>query len=137
VSEVEFLAVASATRDAHFDSDAAFCAWVKQLNMKLFKSPLYRVLFFVATPAMMVGGTTRRWGQFHRGTELHGVLDREAKSAEFTFKYPPNVMMPLHIKLFAAAIEAALECAGARAVKSGEVTPVPGGSKIVCEWQTR
>jgi hypothetical protein len=112
VPEVRFLALALLVRERHFASDETFLAYVKALNAQLFRGPIYRALMFVATTRALTAGASMRWKQFHEGTMLtaeHG----SGSFVDFTFKYQPNLFEPLHVKLFLAAIEAALEASGA------------------------
>jgi hypothetical protein len=112
VPEVRFLTLALLVRERHFGSDETFLASVKALNAALFRGPVYRALMFVATTRALVAGAGMRWKQFHEGTTLtaeHG----SGAFCDFTFRYQPNLFESLHVKLFLAAIEAALEASGA------------------------
>jgi len=48
-------------------SDAKFVALAEEMNNALLRSPMYRALVFVASPAFLIRTAARAWGQFHRG----------------------------------------------------------------------
>ncbi len=130
--EVRFLALALLVRERHFNNDDTFLAMVKSLNAQLFRGPIYRALMFVASTRALVAGAGMRWKQFHEGTQLvatHG----DGAFCDFSFKFQPNLFEPLHVKLFLAAIEAALEATGAiRTETVGvEVAPTEARGRII------
>lgn len=136
VPEARFLTLALIVRERHFGSDETFLAWVKALNGQLFRGPIYRALMFVATTRALTAGAAMRWRQFHDGTMLiaeHGT----GSWVDFTFKFQPGLFEPLHVKLFLAAIEAALEATGAQRTETVgvEVAATEGRGRIV--WAER
>jgi hypothetical protein len=134
VPEVHFLAIALLIRQRFFTSDAAFLHWVRELNAELFRSALYRVMMFVASTRMMTTGATRRWRQFHLGTDLE-VTHGDGPSADLAFRFPSHLFLPLHVSLFSSAVEAALEAAGAKGCRTVSLSmPSAGVAKTRIEW---
>ena len=60
-----------------------------------------------------------RWRQFHTGSTVSAV--HGDGTLDFTFRYPPGLFTALHVRLFASAIEAAVEAAGAKEVRTTDV----------------
>ncbi len=133
VPEAHFLVLALLIRAKHFKTDELFLAWVKDINAQLFRGPIYRPLMFVATTRVLVAGTALRWRQFHQASTLtaqHG----EGRWVDVRFGYPPHLFETLHVRLFLASIEAALEAAASRTCRAAflEVTRTEARARI--EW---
>ena len=122
-------------RKRYFTDDAGFLAWVRELNAELFRSPLYKVMMFVASTRMMTGGAPRRWKQFHLGTELEAIHG-DGPFADLVFRFPIHLFTTLHVQLFAAAVEAAMEAAGATGCRTTSVVmPTAGSARARLEWK--
>src|SRR5687768_8632262 len=61
VPEVVNTAIYLSIADQMFDDDARFLAWVYDIGAATFRSPLYRFLMAVASPARLASGGERRW----------------------------------------------------------------------------
>jgi hypothetical protein len=94
----------------------AFERWVHEGNRGLLRSPLYRVLFLVASPERIFIGAERRWATFHRGSLLR-VLDHREGGARVRLTYPAYLFPEHSVVGFGAALLAAVEAAGGKRVR--------------------
>jgi hypothetical protein len=115
--EVHANALFMAIADAFFPSDDAFAARKLETNRRMLRSPLYRVLFLLATPETMLRNVTSRWVKFHKGILLR-VPSIAERSAKLRVDFPPNLVPHLQARAYVAAVQAALEAAGAKEVES-------------------
>lgn len=103
-------------RDCLFTSDEAICDHFRRVDRQLLAGPLYRVLFAVASPSMMVHASDRRFGALFKGiafrTESTG---KDQVRIELT--YPPALVPPLVGRLYLIAFEVAVELAGGEEVR--------------------
>lgn len=113
VPEVHFGALFHAVADARGLSEKAVCAWSRAQNRALFRSPIYRILMAAISPGSMLRFAGRRWGAFHRGTELEvdGIADDGVRLA---LSFPARLFDRLLVVAYAEGFAAALEMAGAR-----------------------
>ncbi len=132
IPEVAFLSVALLVREQHFTDDDAFLQWVRELNSELFRAPLYRVLMLVATTRMMLSGASRRWKQFHLGTELTG--EHGDRSSELDFRFPLRLFSELHVRLFGEACCAAIEAAGGRGCRIADYSVRTHVARVSLRW---
>jgi hypothetical protein len=93
--------------------DEDFLAFARERNRMLFRSPAYRFLMEVLSPATLIRFGSQRWGNFHRGTslDLEGVAD---DGVRFTLRFPEALLPPLMLRVYAQAFVAAFELARAR-----------------------
>jgi serine/threonine protein kinase len=133
VPEVSFLSVALLVRASHFDTDDAFLAWVKDLNAQLFRGQVYRVLMLVNSTRLLAAGASLRWRQFHTGTSLVAQHGSDA-SMTLSFEYPERLFLPLHVRLFVSAIEAAVEAAAGSATRTASLDIGPRSARALLRW---
>lgn len=126
IPEVQFNAVSIAIRDVHFPGPAldAYLAWVYDQNRRLFTAALYRALFFVLSPERLLVGMEKRWGSFRRGTEAR-VVERSSSTVEIRVTTPPFLTNEITVRGLAAAMQSAIDCAGARRshVEGAQLSP--------------
>jgi hypothetical protein len=113
VPEAHLVALYLAVADVRGLRDEDFLAFARERNRVLFRSPAYRFLMEVLSPATLLRFAGPRWSNFHRGTTLDvdGVSD---DGVRFTLRFPPKLIPPLMIRVYAQAFLAALELARAR-----------------------
>jgi hypothetical protein len=103
-------------RDCLFPSDEAMYEHFRYVDRKLLSGPLYRVLFAVTSPEMVVHASDRRFGMLFKGISFHTEGDG-IKHVRITLGYPPSVMPPLVARLYLIAFEVAVELAGGKHVR--------------------
>jgi hypothetical protein len=111
----------------------AFDQWILDANRKLLQSPLYRILFLVTVPDRVFIGIERRWGAFHRGSELR-VVDRTEKSARLELSFPGHLFPVYVLRAFGAAFQAAAEAVGYRDVKVDLLADAPTVALYTVTW---
>lgn len=116
VPEVAFQAANLMVRDVAFPTDATFHSFTHEVSRELFDKPFVRTLMRLMSPTLIVLGSAKRWGEFHKGSRLAvGSVaprgDRASTRANLTF---PEGLFPL---LFLEGLEHAFAAAlvGARA----------------------
>ena len=133
IPEVMFLSMALAVRDAHFRDDESFLAAVKELNARMFRGQVYRTLMLVSSTRLLAHGAALRWRQFHTGTTVTARHGSDS-SMDVTFACPTGLFTPLHLRLFASAIEAAVEAAGAARARTEYTRFKPQGAEVRLVW---
>lgn len=98
-------------RDCLFPTDEAMYEHFRYVDRRLLSGPLYRVLFAVTSPQMIVHASDRRFGALFKGISFH-TEGEGAKQVRITLGYPPSVMPPLVARLYLVAFEVAVELAG-------------------------
>lgn len=112
IPEVHFGALLLAIADARELTDQEVLSWTRDRNRALFRSPAYRILMAVASPAQLVRFAGARWANWHRGSTLdvEGIADDGVVVA---IRHPPGLLDPLLHRVYAEALTAALELAHA------------------------
>lgn len=113
VPEAHLTALYLALADVRGLRDEDLLAFARERNRLLFRSPAYRFLMEVVSPATLIRFGAQRWGNFHRGTtlDLDGVSD---DGVRFSLRFPERLLPPLMLRVYAQAFVAALELARAR-----------------------
>jgi hypothetical protein len=115
--ETVFQAANLVVRDLAFSDDASFFAWVFKVNGELFERPLLRSLMRLLSPTLIVIGASKRWGTFHRGSDLvAGRVSRTAGRDETVarLRYPTGVFAPIFLASLEQIFLAALAASRAR-----------------------
>lgn len=131
--EVLFVALALSFRDSRFASDAEWLDWMYEVNARMFRSPIYRLMMAVATPAMLAKGAAPRWHQFHQGSEL-ALLSFRAKLTEFTLRFPMRLFPALYVQGFGKAFEAAVAAAGGLRPEAKLLAIDDTGARLRLSW---
>lgn len=118
IPEAELWALRTCMYDRDFADAggmAAYSEWVYGLNLRLLRSPLYRILFAVLSPERLFVGSTNRWSAFHKGTSMEDVQATRGRG-RFRLKTPPYLVPDIGRIGAESAHRAALELAGAEKV---------------------
>jgi hypothetical protein len=118
VPEVHQLALMLASVDGHFvkaGGEAAFLAWGDRSSAAMLKSPLYRVMFALAGPGLLLDNMPGRLKALRRGTRFE-LVERGPRSARMSFGFPQGLYVPLMLRARARSIRGALEMAGGKHV---------------------
>lgn len=135
--ETELWALTLAVYDTAFaqnGAEAAYERWVHARNLRLLRSPLYRVLFAVASPERLFTSGAKRVAAFHRGAVIDGVAVSKGKGS-FTMKTPPGLLPDLARVGLGAAVRAGLEVAGALDAVVTASAIWPGVLRFDAEWR--
>ncbi len=103
--------------------EARFFRTMYEINQSLLSSPLYRIMFMVISPSILLSGSGARWAAFHRGSQLvTGKLGPRHGSVDLT--YPrhlfPKLIMELYRWVFQAAFELVTPRVSVELLSSGE-----------------
>ena len=118
VSEVLSNAMLMVLYDVHFSAVGrqAMWDWLHASTYELLRTPLYHILFAVLSPERLLTGVTQRWSAFRRGSELT-ITEKKEGFARLRLQFPAMLHTDLTIFLLTAGFHAAIDCAGARAVR--------------------
>lgn len=133
VPDVLNVTVRLMARDREFATDAEYLAWNKERSLRVFETPLYRVLMFVMSPTLVLMGATRRWGKFRRGTTLRGK--GTGKGARLQLEFPDRLYNELMLRTYAASFDAALVAAGATGPDVELVEQTPTRAAWAAVWK--
>lgn len=97
--------------DRAFGDEERFLDWVYRVAVGTFEKPMYRALFYIASPERLARSGATRWAAFHRGTEYE--VEVLAAGAKSQWRYPPNLMPRLVVLGSSRAVQAAYRAAGA------------------------
>jgi hypothetical protein len=133
IPEVHFDALLLAVADAGGRDDADLLVWTRNRNRTLFRSPAYRILMAVASPAQLLRFAGARWGNWHRGTtlEVEGIGDDGVVCA---LRHPPGLFDRNLVRVYGEAFIAALELANARAPKVEVLSEEPRVARYRASW---
>jgi hypothetical protein len=135
IPEVHSVAAHLAAYDLRFgdDWDAAE-QHIYSSNRALLESPLYRALFRLASPGLLLRGAQWRWGQLHKGVDLTANVDASGLSGHITLSYPHALFTSEFVQGIGMGIKALLEANGMRAIKHELVEYGPQGAVIAGDW---
>jgi hypothetical protein len=102
-------------RDCLFTSDDAICEHFRIVDRRLLSSPLYKVMFALASPLLAVHASDRRFASMFQGITLHATAHGDAR-VELKLLYPPGLLPALVGRLYLVAFEVAIELAGGKSV---------------------
>jgi hypothetical protein len=137
IPETHPQAILAAHRDVLFKDDDAFFEYTVSSVKGLFSKPLYRMLFKVLTPSVVVSGATKRFASFHTGAQLwmrrsETRENRQVYSLELC--HPPALFALLQRKVFCGSFRVAAELAGAKDVRTGVVDMKPESTFYEVSW---
>lgn len=112
---VPALAVFLAIFDRYEFDEVRFRLWSEHMQTALFGSALYRALLSVLSPTQLLTGVRKRWGTFHRGTEI-AMRETSDFSVEVTLTHPPNLYARPNLIGIAGGLVAAGKLSRAKAV---------------------
>lgn len=132
VPEVHATAIYLALRDT-MKSDDEFIDYAREMNRSLVSSPMYRILFAFVSPERVVRGAASRWGQMHRGTELH-PRRVSTNDAVFRLTTPPNAVPEILARAYSTAYQTAVELSGGSNVTCQVAEGGPTGWTFNLKW---
>lgn len=135
ISTVETVTLFLMARDRIFETDEEFLAWNFRLSVRLFDSPFYKAVMFVATPRMLIRGLAWRWKRFHRGTEL--ATEGTDSPRKIVLTFPPNLFEPTLLMAIGAAMRGAIGCAGGRNVRCELLHQQRERAEFALAWDAR
>lgn len=133
VPEVHAFAVYLAVADLHFPDESRYIAHWDKVNRALMQHPLYRALFLLASPKMVLHGADRRWQTLHQGITLT-VDSPRAGEATITLRYPPALMPPLIAKGLATGFHVAIEGSSRNVGKVDLLSYGPTEARYAARW---
>ena len=133
IPEAHSHALLLAVYDRNFRSERAFATWCYQAQRELFEGPLYRFMFLVVSPMLLLRGAERRWRTFHRGSQLR-VERTGSKSAHLTLTYPGALWDDVSLVGLCEGLRAAIEAAGARRAKVAVARSDEGRALLEGTW---
>lgn len=110
--------------DRAFGDEEKFLDWVHRVAVATFEKPMYRALFYIASPERLARSGATRWAAFHRGTDYEVHVAESGTGARSEWSFPRNLLPRLVLQGSARAVQAAYRAAGApkAVVKLVEVT---------------
>ena len=109
-------------------------AMVRARMRALYDGPLYRILFRLASPGLLLRTAAYRWGSFHRGSNF--VLESSSSNeAVVRVDYPPHLWNETLGRGLAAGIVPTLELCGAADVTIDLVESTPTAMRLHGRWR--
>lgn len=102
-----------AARDLCFASDQDFLDHFRDVNRALVSSPMYRILFALRSPELLVVGAAKRFAALHRGMSFE-IEERARGRLRVVIGHPPRLLPALSARAYAVAFEVILEQSGAK-----------------------
>lgn len=134
VPDTVFFGALHAQADYHCMSETHYAEWLREANRRLFKSPVYRMIFSFTSPGMLLTLCSSTWGTMHRGTSLR-ILASDKTSATAQLTFPERLYDHLSVKAIAAGVLVALEQANIRSpsVSTTEITST--SARLEARWE--
>jgi hypothetical protein len=134
VSDVHLVCILFAIADALGMSDDAYLEWMRDLNLRMFRSLFWNVVK-AESPEEILARVPERWSVFHRGSTL-AITERQPGSARVRLSFPHRLFHGLALRQFAPIWEAALQLSdpSGRVELRGEDD---GGGDFVATWTAR
>jgi len=131
--EVHTNAFYMAVRDVVLRSDEELIRAMYDVNVRVLSTPLNRVMFMVATPALLMAAGQGRWAAFHTGSRF--LTKRRGHEGTIEMTYPknlfPRLMLQVYEQVFQAVMDLSREGAEVRLVSPG-----PHSAKFEVHWGT-
>lgn len=121
-------------RDCLFPSDEAICNHFRHLDRELLSGVLYKVLFAVASPSVMIQASDRRFGTLFKGIELQTRMVGKNR-VEVALLYPVGLVPPLVGRLYLIAFEVAVELSGGTDVQGKLLVQRPTSTRYELSWR--
>lgn len=134
IPEVWFDALLLAVSDVRGLDDTRLGDWTRARNRALFRSPAYRILMAVATPAQLIRFAGARWSNWHRGSvlEMEGIAD---EGVRFGLQFPPGLFDASMLRVYGEAFTAALEMANARQPRVRVLDASATSCRYLASWE--
>ncbi len=133
ISEVHSNATLLFIQDVSGLDDEAYAGLVYDRMRALFDGPLYRILFRLSSPRLLIRSAAIRWRSFHRGTSF-AVDTSSPRNAVLDVEFPPFLWNEPTAMGLVAALRATLDMSGAidPVLELSAVTPTR--VRIVGRW---
>ncbi len=133
IPEVHFVALFLAVTDIRGMDDVEISSWARERNRVLFRSPAYRLLMSVSSPATLVRSAALRWGNWHKGSrlEVEGVGD---DGVRFLLRFPDGLFDAVMVRVFSEAFSAALEMASTPTPEILVLAEGRGFARYLARW---
>jgi hypothetical protein len=138
IPEAQFQAAMFAIRDVHFPGPPGregFRRWTHELAASLFRTPLYRALFFVVSPTRLLRGMEARWHTFHRGGVELRLLEEDKNVIRLRLSFPAFLYSDLSVIGISTSCLAAAEAAGAHDATVKSARASESEAEIVMTWR--
>ncbi len=122
-----------AARDLCFDDDDDFVEHFHGVNRTIISSPMYRVLFALASPERFLSGSPKRMATLHRGIGVD-VSALHEKVVRIELTSPPNLIPRLIARCYATGFGAAARAAGGKEVAARLIRHEPLVSTFEISW---
>lgn len=132
VPEVVNAGIYLAICDRAFGDEERFLDWVYRVAVTTFEKPMYRALFYIASPERLARSGATRWAAFHRGTEYSVEVQKGGARSAWT--YPRNLLPRLVVLGSARAVQAAYRAAGAPKAIVRLVEHTPTSARTESIW---
>ena len=130
---VPALCVFLAIFDRYEFDEARFRIWSEHAQTALFGSALYRALLSVLSPNRLLAGVEKRWGTFHRGTDI-AMRETSASSVEVTLTHPPDLYARPNLLGIAGGLVAAGKLSRAKAVNARLALMTSTEARFDIDW---
>lgn len=121
-------------RDCLFTSDEAICDHFRHLDRKLLSGVLYKMLFAVASPIVMIHASDRRFGTLFKGIDFWTRMVGKNR-VEVELLYPVGLVPPLVGRLYLIAFEVAVELSGGTDVRGKLLQQRPTATLYELSWR--
>lgn len=95
VPEVHANALYLALADQHLPRESDFIAYCARRNADLLRSPMYRALLVIGSPAVMLQTMRVAWPLFHKGGVTLAFVEKAPGQARLRMGFPPYVVPEL------------------------------------------
>lgn len=133
VADVQLYGAVCALADGHGYGPAELERWIATLARRLYRQPIYRFLMLVVSPERLIRGTAKRWGAFHRGTELE-VRESAEHRVVIQIRRPRPTLGIVQPSMV-ASIQVAIEEAGGKEVVSSVLDDRADTLDIELTWR--
>ncbi len=138
VPDVCAVSCSLAARDLLYDSDEAFHAWMGATVREVFGSGIYRPLFKVLSPSLVVMGMAHRWGKVRQGSSLVSLsqgVDGGRRTSLLELEMPEHLFPPFILESFARRLEVTIELSRANNSEARIRSMNSTGAKFELSWE--
>jgi hypothetical protein len=121
-------------RDCLFSTDEAIYEHFRHVDRKLLSGVLYKMLFAVVSPGVMIQASDRRFGTLFKGIDFRTrTIGKDRVEVELS--YPVGLVPPLVGRLYLIAFEVAVELSGGIDVHGKLLMHRPTSSRYELSWR--
>jgi hypothetical protein len=97
-----YAALCAIARDHLWQSEPEYHRGMFDVATEMYKSPSYRLLFFMFGPSIVAMSSAKRWDTLHRGTQLV-IKKQKQESINLTLTFPKNLFSETAVQSLGAA----------------------------------